>query len=185
MEAHEALERFETVHEGGHGAGIARAAALTVAIVAAFLAVATFLGNESLNDAIQGQTKSAVADVQKATFDTQDEVFQVAQALLIVQKDATDTGLKTAAAAALKGLDPIEKQVPAEEKRLSRELKDTKAEVKASNDKHLLYEIAEVLLQIAIVLASVSIVADRKFLLRGSHGVAVGGAAVLFVGYMS
>jgi hypothetical protein len=51
MEAHEALERFEKLHEqeeehehGGEApGGLARQAALMVAVVAAFLAIATFL----------------------------------------------------------------------------------------------------------------------------------------------
>jgi hypothetical protein len=186
IEAHEALERFE--HSHGHGDGpadaLARQAALTVAIIAAFLAIATFLGNESVKDAIQGQTKVSDAHSEKTTFDTQDEIFQSDQALLIVFSQADDKGLATAAKAANKALDSTEKKVPAEQKRLDKKLEENTAEVKHANSQHLLYELAEVLLQIAIVLASVAIIARRRFLLFGGDGVAVVGIVLLVIGFL-
>jgi hypothetical protein len=79
-------------------------AALTVAIVAAFLAVSTFLGNESVKEAIQGQTKVADANAVSRTFDTQDEIFQSDQALLIVLGQADDQSLAQAATAGNKSI---------------------------------------------------------------------------------
>lgn len=186
----EVLERFEKAHEvheeqaGGHSSSLARLAAVSVAIIAAFLAISTFLGNEAVKEAIQGQTKVADANAVSQTFDTQDEVFQVLQSELIVLGQSSDEQLATAAEAAGKSLESTEKRVPAHEEKLKEKLAEAKKEVKAANDQHLLYEIAEVLLQIAIVLASVAIVANRRFLLFGGHGLAVGGVATLVVGYL-
>ncbi len=50
MEAHESFERFEKVAEAGaagnsHADGLTRHAAVLVAVMAGFLAIATFLSN--------------------------------------------------------------------------------------------------------------------------------------------
>ena len=64
MKAHEAFERFENVAEGDRradaGVGhLARHAAVVVAVLAALLAVSTFLSNEAVKDVITGETKAA------------------------------------------------------------------------------------------------------------------------------
>jgi Domain of unknown function (DUF4337) len=185
MEANEALENFEKAEEHAHGSGLARTAALTVAVVAAFLAISTFLGNEAVKDAIQGQTKVADRNAVSQTFDTQDLVFQSDQVLLLVMGHADDKSLAAEATAGNKALDKTAKKVPAHKKELAAQLADAKKEVNDANKQHLLYEISEVLLQIAIVLASVAIVSNKRFLLLGGQVVAVGGAAMLVVGYLA
>jgi hypothetical protein len=191
MEAHEAMERFEKTHEASHGPGghgetdhLARNAALTVAVVAAFLAVATFLGNESQKEAIQGQTKAAVAEGENTTFDTQKLVFDSDQLLLLALAQSGDTQLAQAAKSETTALTKAasDKTIAAEKKKRSDEVAKNKDEVSHANDQHLLYEIAEVLLQIGIVLASVSIIARRRALLVGSGAVASIGLVGLVVG---
>ncbi len=59
VEAHEAFERFEHAQHGAGEGGLTTQAALLVAILAGFLAVATFKANEAVKDAIQTQTKLA------------------------------------------------------------------------------------------------------------------------------
>jgi hypothetical protein len=64
MEAHEAVGRFDRVAEGhdlSHGPGgrLARDAAFLVALLAGFLAIATFLANEAIKDVIKGETRAA------------------------------------------------------------------------------------------------------------------------------
>jgi hypothetical protein len=183
-ESHEALERFEQAHEVGHGSGLAKFAALTVAVIAAFLAVSSFLGNESVKEAIQGQTKVADATAQSQTFDTQAEIFSSDELLLAVLSGSGDQTLVHAANVGLKDLKPDEKHVAPQQRKLAERVAEAKKEVKDQNNKHLFYEISEVLLQIAIVLASVSIIADRRFLLLGGQAVAIAGAAMLLVGYL-
>jgi hypothetical protein len=171
----------------GHGDGpqdrLSRQAALAVAVVAAFLAIATFLGNESVKEAIQGQTKVSDAHSEQTTFDTQDEIFESDQALFSVFEQADDQGLASTAKAASKALRGTAKKVPAERKRLEEVLKENKDEVAHANTQHRDYELAEVLLQIAIVLASVAIIARRRFLLYGGYGLAAVGVIILAVGY--
>src|SRR4051812_39601026 len=62
MPAHRSVDRFETGHHGsGELAtpGFARQAALVVAVMAALLAVATFLSNEAVKEVITGETGRA------------------------------------------------------------------------------------------------------------------------------
>ncbi len=155
-----------------------------MAVVAAFLAIATFLGNESVKEAIQNQTKVSDAHAQLQTFQTQDEIFQSDQALLIVFSQASDSGLRAAAKSANKSLDPLQKKAAVEQKRLDKKLEENTKEVKHANSQHLLYELAEVLLQISIVLASVAIIARRRFLLFGGDGLAAIGVVLLVIGYL-
>src|ERR1700742_739341 len=63
MEAHRSVERFEQGNRAGGGEldtpSFARQAALVVAVMAALLAVATFLSNESVKEVITGETNRA------------------------------------------------------------------------------------------------------------------------------
>lgn len=182
MEAHEAVERFERSAEGQDG--IARQAALVVAVVAAFLAIATFLGNEAVKEAIQQETQVADARAQLNTFETQVLVFQSDRLLLAAQSASSDRQLASSANEGLKAIGENRKEISGEKARLTEKVKEHRAEVRDSNDKHLLYELAVVMLQIAIVLASVSILARRRFLLFGGSGIAIAGIAVLVIGFV-
>jgi hypothetical protein len=64
MEAHRSYERFERGHEaheseGGHLHGMAWAAAVAVAVMAAFLALVSFFGNKAMKEVITGETHRA------------------------------------------------------------------------------------------------------------------------------
>ena len=84
----------------------------------------------------------------------------------------------------LKAIGSNAKEIKKQTAELAGQVKEHQAEVHKANDKHLLYEIAEVLLQIAIVLASVSIIASRRFLLLGGGGIAAIGVVVLVIGFL-
>jgi hypothetical protein len=192
LEAHEAFERFEKT-QGGHGdhgshgdgGDLARTAAFMVAVIAAFLAVATFLGNESIKEAIQQQTKQADANAQKATFDTQELIFHSDQLLLGPFVFSSDAAAAAQAKKELKQISTADDSIPIEKKKLDERLAEAKKEVTHANDQHLFYEIAAVLLQISIVLASVAIIAKRRFLLFGGGGLATVGAVILVIGYLA
>ena len=70
LEAHRSYERFEQDYElfgtarAVPGAHYARNAALVVAVMAAFLAIATFLSNEAVKHVITGETHRADASAQ-------------------------------------------------------------------------------------------------------------------------
>jgi hypothetical protein len=187
VEAHEALERFEHAHGDAHGSdGLARQAALVVAIIAAFLAIATFLGNEAVKEAIQGQTEVADARADANNFDSQVLSFNLERVLLGALIKSSDQSLSQGAAKLVVAIskDYKDKEVNAHQKELQDTVKEHQANVKKQNNKHLFYELAEVLLQIAIVLASVSIIAKRRFLLIGGGSVAAVGVVLLLVGYV-
>src|ERR1022692_2708045 len=154
MEAHEALERFEKLHqqqEEEHGIAnrLARHAALSVAIIAAFLAIASFFGNEAVKDAIQGQTKVSDAHSQLETYFTQDEIFNSDQLLLDTLSASSEQGMVTVANAGNKTLQQSTGSINAEQKVLQHQVSSDQKDVKHANNQHLLYELAEVLLQIA------------------------------------
>jgi hypothetical protein len=186
MEAHEAFERFEKTH--GHGGEedereLARTAAFMVAVIAAFLAIATFLGNESNKEAIQQRTMQSDAAADIATFETQELIYNSDLVLLGPLATSQDSGIVATAKDEIKTIAPAQKQLPAEKKKTDEKLKEAKKEVKHANDQHLLYELAAVLLQISIVLASVAIIARRRFLLYGGGGLSAVGIVVLVIGY--
>ena len=70
LEAHRSYERFEQGHRlvaGGEdacGPHYGRNAAMVVAVMAAFLAIATFLSNEAVKHVITGETHRADTSAQ-------------------------------------------------------------------------------------------------------------------------
>jgi hypothetical protein len=186
VEAHEAYERFERTHQASHSSGegpsFTMRAALTVAVLAAFLAVATFMTNETIKDAIQNQTKAADANTQALSFSTQQEVALLAGAQLTSLSASQDPGIAQASKAGADALDKHTKEFDLESKALAVRAEEAHKEVKDANDNHLIYELAVVGLQIGIVLASVSIIAKRIFLLYGGWGAGVAGIVMLVIG---
>ena len=188
MEAREAFERHESAHQavGQHGGepSFTMAAAVSVAVLAAFLAIATFLVNEAVKEAIQNETKAAEADSQLTSFQTQSEVALLDGAILRSLSVSSDSGVATASKAGADELDKHTEEFDRATKELQTEASDARDEVNHANEKHLIYELAVVGLQIGIVLASVSIIARRRFLLIGSWAIGVVGVIVLVVGVL-
>jgi Domain of unknown function (DUF4337) len=185
MEAHEAYERFERTHHAsrhGEEPSFTMQAALTVAILAAFLAVATFLGNEAVKEAIQNETRAADAHAQSISHDTQIEVASLSSAILRSLSVSEDRGVAVASKAGADELDKHSKEFDQQSEALVEQAAEAKSEVDHANDKHLLYELAVVALQIGIVLASIAIIARRRFLLYGGTIAGVLGVAVLILG---
>lgn len=180
MEAHEALGRVETMH-GSHAhprEGLASVAGVIVAILAAFLAVATFLANEQVKDVITNETRGADLSAQyevnsvKQTIDENDALLLRTVGTGHPKALAHAEKLETLRAAALAPRDA----------RLQAAIAASVSERSASDQKHLLYEIAEVALQVAIVLAGISILVRRRWLLAGGGLVGVAGVCMLIVG---
>jgi Domain of unknown function (DUF4337) len=179
MEAHEAIGRVETMHGSGHeGGGLASAAAVVVAVLAAFLAIATFLANEQVKEVITDETKGADLSAQ---FEVNDVKSTIAANDAVL--------LRTVGTGNPKALAHAEKL----EMRRATELAPRDAQLRVqiaaaaslrtkSDQKHLLYEIAEVGLQVGIVLAGISILARRRWLLAGGTALGLVGAVVLFAG---
>jgi Domain of unknown function (DUF4337) len=184
VEARESFERFEASAHAGGEVSFASQAALVVAILAAFLAVATFKANESVKDAIQSQTKVSDTHAQYQTqvgrqielelsYATLNAIAINSGAQAKALSDAADKLNKTA-----NQLDPVVKSLDEEATKLSKD-------VRHDNHLHLLFELAEVGLQIGIVLASVSIITRRRWLLGGGGLFGIAGVVILVVGFLA
>ena len=183
MEAHEAFERFEHTQHGAGEGGLTTQAALLVAILAGFLAVATFKANEAVKDAIQTQTKLADTHAQYQTQLGRQIELELSYATL--NAIATTSSQGKALSKAADPLDKTAKSLDPEIKGLKEEAKSQSDETDDSNHKHLLFELAEVGLQIGIVLASVSIIARRRWLLGVGGLAGTAGVAILAVGFLA
>ncbi len=193
--AKEALEHFEHAQHaggsGGHGdfddastSHLVRNAAITVAVLAAFLAIATLLATKAMTKVITGETKAADtnaalhANEVKTTFAEHD-----AQLLRVIGVGNTQEQAAAERAA------EIEEQIvnhygPIDEK-LAAKAHAYEASRDDAEQKHKLYEYSTAGLQIAIVIASISIIARRRWLLQGAVLAGVASVGVLAAGLMA
>lgn len=165
------------------GPHYARHAAMIVAVMAAFLAVATFLANEAVKEVITGETQRADDSTQLETNRVKIEINEGDSTLLGVLGQGSAAEREAAA------------QTRAREQRIVNELEPTDArlrdeitthedEVDEANDSHIEFELAEVGLEVGIVLASVSILARRRWLLGVGGAVATAGVILIAVGLL-
>jgi hypothetical protein len=185
MEAHRSIERFESGHRVTGGEldtpQFARQAALVVAVLAAFLAIATFLSNEAVKEVITGETNRADTSSRLESNRLKIDVAAGAATMLKVLADGPHDEAQ-AAIAAIAHEQRIEKEFVPADKALVEEMHHDEEHVDHYNDKHLLYELAEVALEVGIVLSTVSIIAHRRWLLGGGIGIGLVGAILLVAG---
>ena len=189
MEAHRSVERFEHGHRvsaGGEGEGEphhARNAALAVAVMAAFLAIAIFLSNEAVKHVITGETHRAETSAQLESNRVKIDVAGGNAVLLRVLGQGRAQERRAAAEAdAPRGAR--DRQAAEADRRPSRGPgpEATRDDTDHANAQHIYYELAEVGLQVGIVLATVSIIARRRWLLGAGGAVATAGVALLLIG---
>jgi hypothetical protein len=184
MEAHRSVERFEHGHRA-HGEldtpGFARQAALVVAVMAALLAIATFLSNESVKEVITGETHRADTSSRLESNQLKIDVAGGDKEMLEVLADGPRDEAVAAKAAAAHEQRIAKELVPADHA-LTEEIHHDEQHVDHYNDKHLLFELAEVGLEVGIVLSTVSIIAHRRWLLTGGAAVGLFGTALLVAG---
>jgi uncharacterized protein DUF4337 len=184
MEAREAFERFE--HNLSHHGGmeLARSAAVAVAVMAAFLAVSTFLSNESIKEAINGETRASSLNSLLAA--NEEKVNQAEANILLLRVVARASERENRAAQGAMAIDArIERRLKPIDARLREQVKHQEHERDHANSDHLIYELSQVGLQLGIVLASVAIIASRRWLLYGGCGCGVVGAVLLVVGLLN
>ncbi len=189
MEAHRSYERFEQGQQlasGGEshvGPHYGRNAALVVAVMAAFLAVATFLSNEAVKHVITGETHRAEASARLETNRIRIDVAE-GNATMLRVLGAGGPGEHEAAVAAGVHEARIVEELEPTDARLTAEIEQHKHETDDANAQHVDYELAEVGLQVGIVLASVSIIARRRWLLGAAGAAATAGVVLLLVGLL-
>jgi rRNA maturation endonuclease Nob1 len=186
MEAHRSYERFEQGQEmaGGEelvGPHYARHAAFVVAVIAAFLAVATFLSNEAVKEVITGETHRADASARLESNRLTIDMARSDSTLLRVLGIGNPAERQAAAEARAHEQRIVHELTPADA-HLRAEIADHGHEVDHANTQHVDYELAEVGLQVGIVLASVSIIVRRRWLLGAGGAAATAGVALLLVG---
>lgn len=189
VEAHRAYERFEEGHRtldaGTHGEPHhGRDAALAVAVMAAFLALATFLSNEAVKEVITSATHRADASAQLESNRVKIDVAKGSAVMLRVL-GAGNGAENRAASAALLHEARIERELEPADKRLNAEIRAHEEAADHANAQHLDYELAEVGLEVGIVLASVSIIARRRWLLAAGGAAASAGVVLLLVGLLA
>ena len=186
MEAHHAMGRFERVADGhdlSHGpAGrLARDAAFLVALLAGFLAIATFLANEAIKEVIKGETRASDTDARLEANDVKTTVAGANSVLLrVVGAGSAKQALAAATAEQLE--NRIQSEFAPIDRRLTVAVAADRHERDHADTQHLIYELAEVGFQIGIVLAGVSILTRRRWLLTGGGVVGLVGVVVLIVG---
>jgi hypothetical protein len=176
MPAHRSVERFENSHRGDgelDTPGFARQAALIVAVMAAFLAVATFLSNEAVKEVITGETHRADTSSRLESNQLKIDVAGGNATMLRVLADGPHDEARAARAAAIHE-HRIETELAPADHALVEEEHHDEQHVDHYNSKHLLYELAEVALEVGIVLSTVSIIA-----------VGVVGAVLLILGALT
>jgi hypothetical protein len=189
VEAHRSFERFEQGHElakGGEGEvgpHYGRNAALVVAVMAAFLAVATFLSNEAVKHVITGETHRAEASARLETNRIRIDVAEGNSTMLRVLGAGGPREHHAAAAASAHEARIVEELQPADAHLLA-EIQADSHDTDHANTQHIDYELAEVGLQVGIVLASVSIIARRRWLLGAAGAAATAGVVLLLVGLL-
>jgi Domain of unknown function (DUF4337) len=186
MTAHRSVERFENSHHKGEldTPGFARQAALIVAVMAALLAVATFLSNEAVKEVITGETHRADTSSRLESNQLKIDVADGDTTMLKVLADGPHDEAAAAVAAAAHERR-IETELAPADHRLVEEEHHDEEHVDHYNDKHLLYELAEVALEVGIVLATVSIIAHRRWLLGTGAAVGVIGTVLLIAGALT
>jgi Domain of unknown function (DUF4337) len=189
VEAHRSYERFEQGHQVAAGGGepvgphYGRNAALVVAVMAALLAVATFLSNEAVKEVITGETHRAGASARLETNRIRIDVAEGNATMLRVLAIGTPRESLAAVAAGhhenrvVQGLGPADA-------RLEDQIASHERDTDHANTQHIEYELAEVGLQVGIVLASVSIIARRRWLLGAAGAAATAGVVLLLVGLL-
>jgi hypothetical protein len=156
---------------------------MVVAVMAAFLAVATFLSNEAVKEVITGETHRADASARLESNQLRIDVAEGNSVLLRVL-GAGNEGERQATGEARRGESRVERRLRPVDAHLVREISGNERDVDHANTQHVEYELAEVALEIGIVLASVSIIARRRWLLGAAGAVATAGVALLLVGLL-
>jgi hypothetical protein len=189
VEAHRSYERFEQGHhvatggDGHAGQHHGRNAALVVAVMAAFLAIATFLSNEAVKEVVTGETHRADATARLESNRVKIDVAEGNSGLLRVL-GAGGAQERSAAIEAGKHEARVASELAPADVRLADEVGADEDEVDHANTQHIDYELAEVGLQVGIVLASVSIIARRRWLLGAAGAAATAGVVLLLVGLL-
>jgi rRNA maturation endonuclease Nob1 len=169
--------------EGHVGPHYGRNAAMVVAVMAAFLAIATFLSNEAVKEVITGETHRANASALLESNRVKIDIAEGNSTMLRVLGVGSGQASHAAAAADRHEARVVQELRPTDA-HLYAEVQSHSRDTDHANTQHVDYELAEVGLQVGIVLASVSIIARRRWLLGAAGAAATAGVVLLLVGLL-
>jgi hypothetical protein len=184
MEAHRSYERFEQgqhVAAGGELPHHAQIAALSVAVIACFLALATFFSNEALKEVVTGETHGGTAAARLESNRVKIDIARGNASLLRVLGASVPAQYR-AVARAREHEKRVADHLRPEDAHLNEEIDAHSSEIDHANAQHLDFELAEVAFEVGIVLASISIIARRRWLLGAAGAAATAGVALLAAG---
>jgi hypothetical protein len=190
VKAKESIEHFESSQhlvgeptDPGY-AQLIRNAAVLVAVLAAFLAIATFLAETALKHVITGETQAADVSARLEANDVKTTIAENDAALLraIGSGNAAEQHAADTAAAIEEKL--VTHYGPVDEE-LEHEVVEERHQRDHAEHQHHLYEFSSVALQIAIVLASISIIARSMWLLRGGGALGIAAIGLLAAGLLA
>ncbi len=188
MRARQAVERFETVAEGGSdghwpGEGIAVRAAVVVAVLGGFLAVATLLSNQAFKEVITSETRAVDTNATLERGSVKELISSGDSTLLrVLGSGNPKEAVAVATAHALETristqLAPIQRalraRITADDKQRNR-----------ADTQHVLYELAVAALELGIVFAGISILARQGWLLASGGVVGIAGIVLILVGFI-
>jgi hypothetical protein len=188
--ATDSLEQFESSHrvtEGRsdpHHPHLVRDAAVLVAVLAALLAVASFLAESAMKHVLTGETRAADVSARRQANAVRTTVAENDVVLLRVIGAGSAAERRAATQAAEIERDLVSRYGPIDA-RLQREIAGEQHARDHAEEQHRLYELSSVALQIAIVLASISIIARSAWLLRGGGALGVGAIGLLLAGLLA
>jgi hypothetical protein len=156
-------------------------AATIVAVMAAVLSVATLLSNHAAKEAITSETRVAGAT---ATLEANEVKADAAgQSALLLRVIVAANPAARADEQKVLGIERhIQDVLRPRDQRLATVIREAGDQRDDANEDHLLYEVAQVLLEVGIVLATLAIITRRRWLLGGGTLVGVAGAVVMLVG---
>jgi Domain of unknown function (DUF4337) len=162
----------------------ARDAAMAVAVMAALLAIATFLANEAVKHVITGETHRADSSAQLESNRVKIEVAGGNSVLLRVLGEGSELE-RHAAVEARRHEARIAEELRPVDARLGHEIQHYEHDTDHANTQHTAYELAEVGLEVGIVLATVSIIARRRWLLAAGGAAATAGVVLILAGLLA
>jgi hypothetical protein len=178
--AHEPFQRFEQVAHDRLD-DLSRTAAIVVAALAVFLAVAMFLSTEAIKEVITGETK--VADTSAVLEANEVKTIIAESNAQILRVVAVGSPLAREASAKAQALDArIVNELAPIDRKLADQIRLDQRERNHANDRHLVFELSAIGFQVGIVLAGVSIIVRRRWLLAGSAIVGLAGLVVIITG---
>jgi Domain of unknown function (DUF4337) len=188
LTANRSYERFEQSRRAVSGADGSdlhhgRNAALAVAVMAALLAVATFLSNEAVKEVVTGETHRADTSAQLESNRVKIDIAEGDSAMLRTLAAGSPNAARAARQARRRESRVAGDLLPADA-RLQASVEDREHQAAHANTQHIVYELSEVGLEVGIVLASVSIIAGRRWLLGVGGAAATAGFILLLAGLL-